>query len=97
MNITDAQAEYAEEITNALNQRGFRVESDLRNEKIGYKIRGRTLEKIPYLLIVGDRELENRQVAVRLRDGTDLGAMSLDTLVARLSREVAARRPIADN
>jgi len=97
MNITDAQAEYAEEITNALNQRGFRVESDLRNEKIGYKIRGRTLEKIPYLLIVGDRELENRQVAVRLRDGSDLGAMSLDTLVARLSREVAARRLIADN
>jgi threonyl-tRNA synthetase len=97
MNITDAQADYVREVTNLLNQRGFRVESDLRNEKIGYKIRGRTLEKIPYLLVVGDREVENRQVAVRLRDGTDLGAMSIDDLVERLSGEVARRGPIADN
>ncbi len=97
MNITDAQAEYVREVSNALNRQGFRVESDLRNEKIGYKIRGRTLEKIPYLLVVGDREVENRQVAVRLRDGTDLGAMSLDDLVERLSTEVAQRGPITDN
>ena len=97
MNITDAQADYAREVTNALNQQGFRVESDLRNEKIGYKIRGRTLEKIPYLLVVGDREVDNRQVAVRLRDGTDLGAMSLDDLGKRLSTEVAQRGPITDN
>ncbi|RFF32258.1 threonine--tRNA ligase [Wenzhouxiangella sediminis] len=97
MNITDAQADYVREVTNALNQQGFRVESDLRNEKIGYKIRGRTLEKIPYLLVVGDREVENRQVAVRLRDGTDLGAMPIDDLVARLSEEVARRGPIDDN
>jgi len=97
MNITDAQADYAQEVTNALNRQGFRVESDLRNEKIGYKIRGRTLEKIPYLLVVGDREVDNREVAVRLRDGTDLGGMSLDDLVKRLSTEVAQRGPIADN
>ncbi len=97
MNITDAQADYVHELTNTLNQRGFRVESDLRNEKIGYKIRARTLEKIPYLLVVGDREVDNRQVAVRLRDGTDLGAMSIDDLVARLSEEVARRGPIVDN
>ncbi|MEE4304750.1 MAG: threonine--tRNA ligase [Wenzhouxiangella sp.] len=97
MNITDAQADYVSEVTKSLNQHGFRVESDLRNEKIGYKIRGRTLEKIPYLLVVGDREVENRQVAVRLRDGTDLGAMPVDDLVARLSEEVARRGPIDDN
>ncbi|WP_376695407.1 threonine--tRNA ligase [Wenzhouxiangella sp. EGI_FJ10305] len=97
MNITDAQADYVREVTKILNQQGFRVESDLRNEKIGYKIRGRTLEKIPYLLVVGDREVENRQVAVRLRDGTDLGAMSIDDLIKRLSTEVAQRGPITDN
>ncbi|RFF28005.1 MULTISPECIES: threonine--tRNA ligase [unclassified Wenzhouxiangella] len=97
MNITDAQADYVRELTKTLNQQGFRVESDLRNEKIGYKIRGRTLEKIPYLLVVGDREVENRQVAVRLRDGTDLGAMSIDDLIKRLSTEVAQRGPITDN
>jgi len=97
MNITDAQADYVREVTKILNQQGFRVESDLRNEKIGYKIRGRTLEKIPYLLVVGDREVENRQVAVRLRDGTDLGAMTVDDLMKRLSTEVAQRGPIADN
>src|SRR5699024_6581609 len=61
MNITDAQADYVHELTNTLNQRGFRVESDLRNETIGYHRRARTLEKIPYLLVVGDREVENRQ------------------------------------
>jgi threonyl-tRNA synthetase len=97
MNITDAQADYAQELTNTLNANGFRVEADLRNEKIGYKIRARTLEKIPYLLVVGDREVENRQVAVRLKDGTDLGAMAIDALIERLDEEVAKRGPIADN
>jgi threonyl-tRNA synthetase len=97
MNITDAQADYAQELTNTLNAKGFRVEADLRNEKIGYKIRARTLEKIPYLLVVGDREVENRQVAVRLKDGTDLGAMAIDALIERLDAEVAKRGPIADN
>jgi threonyl-tRNA synthetase len=97
MNITDAQADYVTEVTAKLRKLGFRVESDLRNEKIGYKIRGRTLEKIPYLLIIGDREVENDLVAVRRRDGTDLGAMSVDDLVAKLRDEVAQRVTINDN
>ncbi len=97
MNITDAQADYVCEVAGQLENHGFRVETDLRNEKIGYKIRARTLEKIPYLLVVGDREVENREIAVRLRDGTDLGTMSVDGLVERLSKEVAQRGPIADN
>jgi threonyl-tRNA synthetase len=97
LNITDAQAEYTEQVAEKLRQQGFRVESDLRNEKVGYKIRGRTLEKIPYLLIVGDREVENGEIAVRLRDGTDLGAMSVEALMARLRDEVARRGAIDDN
>ena len=97
MNITDAQADYVREVAEQLQNHGFRIETDLRNEKIGYKIRARTLEKIPYLLVVGDREVENREVAVRLRDGTDLGTMSVESLIERLSAEVAQRGPIADN
>jgi len=97
MNITDAQGEYVEQVAEQLAERGLRVESDLRNEKIGYKIRARTLEKIPVLVIVGDREVANGQVAVRLRDGTDLGVMSVDELASRLSAEVARRGTIGDN
>lgn len=80
-----------------MRQEGFRVETDLRNEKVGYKIRGRTLEKIPYLLVVGDREVENGQVAVRKRDGTDLGSMSIEALIGKLRDEVAQRGAIRDN
>jgi len=97
MNITDAQADYATEVCNLLKQKGLRVEADLRNEKVGYKIRSRTLEKIPYLLIVGDREVERQQVSVRLRDGTDLGSMSVAALADRLHTEVARRGAIGDN
>ncbi|MEE4637778.1 MAG: threonine--tRNA ligase [Wenzhouxiangella sp.] len=97
MNITDAQADYAEEVCGLLKRKGLRVETDLRNEKVGYKIRARTLEKIPYLLIVGDREVEHNQVAVRLRDGTDLGSMSVAALIGRLNTEVAQRGAIGDN
>jgi threonyl-tRNA synthetase len=97
MNITDAQADYVREVAGKLQNHGFRIDTDLRNEKIGYKIRARTLEKIPYLLVVGDREVENREVAVRRRDGKDLGTMSVDALIERLSEEVAQRGPIADN
>jgi threonyl-tRNA synthetase len=97
MNITDAQADYAVEVQQALLERGLRAEVDLRNEKVGYKIRGQTLDKVPYLLVVGDREVETRQVAVRLRNGTDLGAMSIDALADRLSEEVAQRRTMSDN
>jgi len=84
MNITDAQADYVAELTQTLVKQGFRVEADLRNEKIGYKIREHTLQKVPYLLVVGDREKENGLVAVRARSGEDHGSMPLETLVERL-------------
>jgi threonyl-tRNA synthetase len=77
MNITDAQAGYSAELAQALVKQGFRVDADLRNEKIGYKIREHTLQKVPYLLVVGDREKENGLVAVRARSGEDLGSMTL--------------------
>ena len=88
-NITDAQAEYVREVEKALANQGFRVQSDLRNEKIGYKIREHTLQKVPYLLVVGDREKENGQVAVRARSGEDLGSMSLADFVERVAKEFA--------
>ncbi len=87
MNITDAQADYVQSIQKALVQKGFRVAKDLRNEKIGYKIREHTLQRVPYLLVIGDREKENAQVAVRSRSGEDLGVMSLDAFIERLSHE----------
>ncbi|HRF54087.1 MAG TPA: threonine--tRNA ligase [Aquimonas sp.] len=87
MNITDAQADYAQMVTQTLVQQGFRVESDLRNEKIGYKIREHTLQKIPYLFVVGDREKEDGLVAVRSRSGEDLGSLPLAALVERLHAE----------
>jgi len=97
MNITDAQAAYVDQVAEALRAGGLRVETDLRNEKVGYKIRARTLEKIPYLLIVGDREVEAGRVAVRRRDGTDLGSMALEALIEKLQAEVASRGKINDN
>ena len=87
MNITDAQAGYVDEVRNSLVNQGFRVRSDLRNEKIGYKIREHTLQRVPYLLVVGDRERENGMVAVRTRSGEDLGSMKLDDFVVRLRGE----------
>ncbi|HST27121.1 MAG TPA: threonine--tRNA ligase [Rudaea sp.] len=84
MNITDAQADYVADIVAALQKQDFRVEADTRNEKIGYKIREHTLQKVPYLLVIGDREKEAGQVAVRTRVGEDLGSMPLDAFVARL-------------
>jgi threonyl-tRNA synthetase len=84
MNITDAQADFAASAAQTLVKQGFRVEQDLRNEKIGYKIREHTLQKVPYLLVVGDREKENGLVAVRARSGEDLGSMSLDAFAERL-------------
>ncbi|MBF0255293.1 MAG: threonine--tRNA ligase [Gammaproteobacteria bacterium] len=91
MNITDRQAEYAQGLANLLSRQGIRVEIDLRNEKIGYKIREHTLAKAPYLLVVGDREVEQGQVAVRTRDGKDLGSMSPETFIEDLNRSIAAR------
>ncbi len=91
LNITDAQADYARQVVEQLSQQGLRVEADLRNEKIGYKIREHTMAKVPYLLVVGDREMEQRQVAVRQRDGTDLGVMSCDELGNQLAQAVGRR------
>ena len=87
MNITDAQAEFASEMTQTLVRQGFRVEADLRNEKIGYKIREHTLQKIPYLLVVGDREKELGLVAVRARSGEDLGSMKVSEFADKLRNE----------
>jgi threonyl-tRNA synthetase len=87
MNITDAQADFVDSVQQALVKKGFRAAKDLRNEKIGYKIREHTLQRVPYLLVVGDREKENGQVAVRTRSGEDLGVMSLDAFIERLQAE----------
>ena len=91
MNITDHQAEATKNFVNQLQAQGFRVLSDLRNEKIGFKIRERTLERVPYLLVVGDREVEQNTVSVRTRDGKDLGSMSLDEFAAKLRADIAQR------
>jgi threonyl-tRNA synthetase len=91
MNITDNQADFAKKIRQSLVEQGFKVELDLRNEKIGFKIREHTLQRVPYMLVIGDRELETNTVAVRTRSGEDLGAMSVDDLAARLSDEIASR------
>jgi len=91
MPITDKHAEYAQEVEKGLRNQGFRAISDLRNEKIGFKIREHTLQKIPYQLIVGDKEVENHTVAVRTRSGKDLGSMSLDRFIEGLSGEIASR------
>ncbi|MBF6022770.1 threonine--tRNA ligase [Lysobacter niastensis] len=87
MNITDAQADYVAEVRKSLANQGFRVDADLRNEKIGYKIREHTLQRVPYLLVVGDREKENGHVAVRTRGGEDLGTMSVADFASRLRSE----------
>ena len=87
MNITDAQAEYVEQTRKSLMNQGLRVAADLRNEKIGFKIREHTLQRVPYLLVVGDREKENGLVAVRTRSGEDLGSMTLAEFVARLAHD----------
>jgi threonyl-tRNA synthetase len=91
LNITDRQADYAGQLAESLKNQGFRAEVDLRNEKIGFKIREHTLHRVPYLLVVGDRELESGTVAVRSRSGEDLGSMALEGFVERLAGEVAMR------
>lgn len=91
LNITDNQANYAEKVAKELSQKGFRVKADLRNEKIGFKIREHTLQKIPYLLVVGDREVETGSVAVRTHNGQDLGSMSIDEFNEVLMQAVGQR------
>jgi threonyl-tRNA synthetase len=91
LNISDGQAEYVSQVVAELKKNGFRVESDLRNEKITYKIREHSLQKLPYLLIAGEREMQSGQVAVRTRKGEDLGSMPLQAFIERLQGEVKTR------
>ena len=91
MNITDNQAEYARKVEETLKNQGIRVNLDLRNEKIGFKIREHTIQRTPYLLVVGDREAESDTVAVRTRSGKDLGSLSLQALSEGLTAEIASR------
>ena len=91
MNITDKQADFALEVEKTLNQSGFRAKSDLRNEKIGFKIREHTLLKVPYLLVIGDREVETKTVAVRTREGADLGSMPVTQFAEFLAQAVSRR------
>ncbi|VUD66442.1 Threonine--tRNA ligase [Thalassocella blandensis] len=91
LNITDKQAEYAQKVENLLQNQGYRVKSDLRNEKIGFKIREHTVQKVPYLLVVGDQELENNTISVRTRSGEDLGTFSVDQFAAKLAEDIAKR------
>jgi len=91
LNITDNQAEYAQKVEKTLQNQGYRVFCDLRNEKIGFKIREHTIQKIPYLLVVGDQEMENSTVSVRTREGKDLGTYTLSDFAALLAEAVAKR------
>lgn len=89
MPITDRVNDYAENLAEKLSALGLRVETDLRNEKIGYKIREAQLQKIPYMLVVGDKEAEAGTVSVRTRTGVDLGAMPVDEFIAKISEEIS--------
>jgi len=91
LNITDRQGDYIVQVAKTLRDKGFRVEADLRNEKIGYKIREHTLQRVPYMLVAGEREVEQQTLAVRDRSGQDLGVLDLAAIVTRLRDEVTAR------
>jgi len=90
LNITDNQAAYAQQVATELRQQGVHAEVDLRNEKIGLKIREHTLQKVPYLLIIGAKEVDNQQVAVRTRQGEDLGALALTEFTHKIKQEAAS-------
>ena len=89
MNITDRQADYADSVRKILKERGFRADCDLRNEKIGFKIREQSMQRVPYMVVVGDQERESGQIAVRTRTGEDLGVMSVEAFIERLEADVA--------
>ncbi|WP_421242404.1 threonine--tRNA ligase [Aeromonas enteropelogenes] len=91
MNITDNQAEYAVKVAKALNDAGLRAKADLRNEKIGFKIREHTLKRVPFMLVCGDKEVEAGKIAVRTRKGADLGTYPVEELIALLTQEVQTR------
>ncbi len=91
LTISEKHSDYAVEVANNLQSKGIRAKFDLRNEKIGFKIREHTLQKVPYLLIIGDKEVDNQQVTVRLRDGRDLGAMTIDAVYEILNQEISTK------
>ncbi|KGE04598.1 threonine--tRNA ligase [Pseudohaliea rubra] len=95
LNITDKQHDYVKSVEDSLQNKGFRVISDLRNEKIGFKIREHTIQRVPYLLVIGDKEVESQTVAVRARSGEDLGSMDLEAFSRILAEDVARRGRIA--
>ena len=91
LNISDGQADYVRQVVENLKKNGIRCDFDLRNEKITYKIREHSLQKLPYLVVVGDKEMQNGQVAVRTRKGEDLGVMSVEAFVARIQTDIQAK------
>jgi threonyl-tRNA synthetase len=92
MNITDNQAEYSKKVVKKLKESGFRAKCDLRNEKIGFKIREHTIKRIPYMLVIGDKEMEAGEVAVRTRKGDDLGKFSIDSFIEFANKEVESKK-----
>ena len=91
MNITDKHSDYAEEVVSLFKKQGIRAVKDLRNEKIGFKIREHTLRRVPYLLVIGDQEMENKEVAVRTRDGKDLGKFKLEEFASKIREQISLR------
>jgi threonyl-tRNA synthetase len=91
LTITDQQAEYARGLEKTLRGEGLRAEADLRNEKIGFKIREHTLQRIPYMLVIGKKEAEAGSIAVRTRKGEDLGSMTLEAFLELLAQDIAGR------
>ena len=91
MGITDRNSKACSEIHKSLKEKGYRVEIDLRNEKIGFKIREHTLQRIPYLLIVGDQEEKDNKISIRNRSGEDLGKMSLESFVLTLQKDISKK------
>ena len=91
MNITDNQADYAKQVVKLLSQAGIRAKADLRNEKIGFKIREHTLKRVPFMLVCGDKEVEAGEIAVRTRKGVDLGKFKVTDLVDKLRKEISTR------
>ncbi|SPT78957.1 Threonine--tRNA ligase [Anaerobiospirillum thomasii] len=91
MSITDAQADYAKQVADKLDAAGLRVKTDLRNDKVGFKVREHTLMHVPYMLVCGAKEAESGNVAVRTRKGTDLGVMSIDDLINLIKSDIIQR------
>ena len=96
INITDAQGEYCQGVQSRLEQMGYRAIADLRNEKIGFKIREHTLARVPFILVVGDRELQDGTGAVRTREGKDLGSMSLEDFADLMNKAIALKGRTSD-